>query len=147
MAHGDDPLHAMVESVSHAGLGLQVSVNERIGGSGTRPTPGDLLIASLSSCKALALAMVASTLGVKVLRLEVDVWGDLDHRGVLLMPGATRVGFESVKCRVHLEVAEGTPQEKLDRLKMGGELCCALTDTIRNPTVLETSYEVTAVAR
>jgi uncharacterized OsmC-like protein len=142
VAEPDDTLHTSVESVSHAGLALRLSVNERIGGSGTEPTPGDVLLASLAGCKALAVAMVASSIGVKLLSLEVDVWGELDHRGVLLMPGASRVGFESLRSRVRARVAAETSAEQLERLKFAGEVCCAMTDTIRNATPLETTYEV-----
>jgi uncharacterized OsmC-like protein len=137
-----DALHASVESLSHPGLTFKLSVNERIGGSGAEPTPGDVMLAALAGCKALAVAMVASSIRVRVSSLQVDVWGELDHRGVLLMPGAARPGFEKVHCRVRLRVAGGTPDEQLDRLKFAGEVCCAMTDTLRNATPLETSYEV-----
>lgn len=147
VAESGDALHASVESVSHAGLAFRLSVNERIGGSGTEPTPGDVLLASLAGCKALAVAMVASAMNVRVSCLTIDVWGELDHRGVLLMPGAARVGFESLRCRVCIRVAGDTSAEQLERLKFAGEACCALSDTLRNATPLETAYEVERGAR
>ena len=117
-------------------------MNERIGGSGSEATPGDVLLASLAGCKALAVAMVASSLKLNVSSLAVEVWGELDHRGVLLMPGASRVGFESLHCRVQLRVPAEASAEQLERLKFAGEVCCAITDTLRKATPLETIYDV-----
>jgi uncharacterized OsmC-like protein len=113
-----------VESLSHPGLALCLSVNERIGGSGSEPTLGDVLLASLAGCKVLAVAMAASSLKVNLSFLAVDVWGELDHRGVMMMPGASRVGFEGLRCRVRLRVSADTSPEQLDRLKVAGEACC-----------------------
>src|SRR5262245_28300636 len=81
-AGADDPMHATAVSVGHPGPSYTVTLNERIGSSGQEPTPGDLLLAALASCQAMSVKMVAASLRVRLLAIEVDVWGDVDHRGV-----------------------------------------------------------------
>ena len=83
-----------------------------------------------------ARAMVASELT----KLEVEVHGVVDHRGVMMVPGAERIGVESVECVVHFAVAEGTPAEKVAKLQMAAEGCCAVSDNLRNATPVNTTY-------
>jgi uncharacterized OsmC-like protein len=137
----DDPLHISARSVGHGEAAYRVTVNERIGGSGHEPTPGDLLLAALATCKAMSVKSVAAALGIELRSLEVDVAGDVDHRGVLLMPGASRPGFEWLRCTVRLTTGPGTDAAALRKLEHASEQCCAVTDTLRNATPLETIFE------
>lgn len=63
---GGDALHAEVISEAHGGARWQVSVKERVGGSGGEPTPGDLLLGALAACKLLAIRMVANAARVEL---------------------------------------------------------------------------------
>ncbi len=141
----DDPLRVEAESVGHAGSTYSVSVNERVGGDGIEQTPGDLLLASLAACKALSIKMVASGMRIQLTRLQVDAWGDVDHRGVMMVPGASRIGFTSVRTKVSLDVAEGTPAEKTKMLLQVSEMVCAATDAIKNKTPIESTCEVNGI--
>jgi uncharacterized OsmC-like protein len=49
-----------------------------VGGTGTGPMPTDLLLASMSSCFALALAWAARKQGVELPDLEVSATGTYD---------------------------------------------------------------------
>lgn len=138
----DDPMHAVARSGSHPGPDYRVSVNEKIGGSGGEPTPGDVLLAALATCKAMSIKMVANALRIQLAALAVEIEGELDHRGVLMMPGGARPGFEAIRCAVRVTVAPGTSPELVHKLEAACELCCAVTDTIRNATPLATTFAV-----
>lgn len=61
--------------VEAGGFALVVDEPESVGGTGTGPMPTDLLMASLSSCYALALAWAARKQGVELPDLEVTATG------------------------------------------------------------------------
>jgi putative redox protein len=61
--------------VQAGGFSLVVDEPVDVGGTGLGPMPTDLLMASLSSCYALALAWVASKRGLELPDLEVTATG------------------------------------------------------------------------
>ncbi len=61
--------------VEAGGFSLVVDEPADVGGSGTGPMPTDLLLASLSSCYALALAWAARKQGFELPDLEVTATG------------------------------------------------------------------------
>ena len=61
--------------VEAGGFSLVVDEPEDVGGTGTGPMPTDLLLASLSSCYALALTWAAGQQGVVLPDLEVSATG------------------------------------------------------------------------
>jgi uncharacterized OsmC-like protein len=143
-ASGDssDPRRATVESIGHPGATWAVSINEKLGGEGVLPTPGDLMLAAWAACKTLAVQMAAAGLRIPVRSVEVMAWGDVDHRGPMFMPGAVRVGSESMRCRVRILVEPGTDEALLDKLKFAAEATCGVTDNILHETPMETAFEI-----
>ena len=61
--------------VEAGGFSLVVDEPASVGGTGTGPMPTDLLMASLSSCYALALAWAARKQGIELPDLEVTATG------------------------------------------------------------------------
>ena len=61
--------------VEAGGFSLVVDEPAHVGGTGTGPMPTDLLLASLSSCYALALAWAARKRGFELPDLEVTATG------------------------------------------------------------------------
>lgn len=131
----DDPWHVTATARAHGGKSYRMTINEKIGGSGFEPTPGDVLLAALAACQAMTFKSVAAAMGIRLTSLAVDVEGEVDHRGVLLMAGA-RAGFESITCLVRFAAAPGTDRRALAQLTAAAEKACAVTDTIRNATPL-----------
>src|SRR5438045_294399 len=82
-APAEQPSHAVARSASHP-ASWTMTVNERIGGNGADPTPGDVLLAALAACQVLAIRAAAAASGVALTRCEVETEGDVDHRGVML---------------------------------------------------------------
>ncbi len=126
--------HATARSISHA-ASWTMTVNERIGGNGADPTPGDVVLAALAGCHVLAIRGCAVAMGVTLERVDVTVEGDVDHRGVMLMDPAVRAGFSAIRVKVHVE-APGLAPEKLRKLLAAAERSCAVTDALRNATPL-----------
>jgi putative redox protein len=65
-------------SVEAGGFSLTVDEPPEVGGSGRGPMPTDLLLASLSSCYALALAWAARKQGLELPDLTVAATGTYD---------------------------------------------------------------------
>ncbi len=65
-------------SVQAGGFRLLVDEPPEVGGTGSGPMPTDLLLASLASCYALALAWAARKRGVELPDLEVTATGTYD---------------------------------------------------------------------
>src|ERR671911_2867703 len=49
-----------------------------VGGAGTAACSGDLLLGALAACAQLTCQMVATAMGIKTERIEVEVEGELD---------------------------------------------------------------------
>ncbi|MGH3454720.1 MAG: OsmC family protein [Nocardioidaceae bacterium] len=90
---------------------------EKAGGTDTGPQPTDLLLASISSCMALAIAFVARKRGIELDGLEVT--------GVGVYKG---LRFD----RVSLSVASETPNDILDELIPEAERLCYVSNTLRH---------------
>jgi putative redox protein len=90
---------------------------EKAGGTDTGPQPTDLLLASISSCMALAIAFVARKRGIELDGLEVT--------GVGVYEG---LRFD----RVSLSVASETPPDVLDELIPEAERLCYVSNTLRH---------------
>lgn len=137
-----DPFHAIVEPMPSSGESLPVGVHESLGGLHDAPTPGDILCASLASCLDSSLRMVANSLSIKLLKLEIDVCGEVDVRGTLLMNRDVPVGFQRLSCQVNIEAAKNTPESSLERLFKLAEQCCVILQTLQRTPQIETRYAV-----
>ncbi len=139
-ADAADPFHSTVEPMDGCGVAVPVGVHRAIGGPHDAPTPGDLLCAALAACQDSAVRIVASLLGVQITALEVRVSGEVDVRGALGMDAAVPVGFQSLRCEVHMTVAPGTPLALLQKLQIAAERCCVVQQTLRAPPPVLTRF-------
>jgi putative redox protein len=100
-----------------------------VGGTGEGPMPTDLLLASASSCYALALAWAARKRGFELPDLQVTAVGEY---------GGPRFA------RITLQVSTSLPRERLEPLLEPAQRACYVSQTLaRQP---ELSVEVTAPA-
>ena len=100
--------------VEAGGFSLVVDEPVEAGGSGSGPMPTDLLLASLSSCYALALAWAARKQGVELPDLEVTATGT--YRGTK---------FASLL----LTVESSLPEEQLVALFEPAKRACYVSNT------------------
>jgi len=120
---------AIYEAGAHAG----------VGGHGTAACSGDLLLGALAACTQITAQMVAASLGLKVLSLDVRVEGDLDLRGTLGIDPSVPVGFQAIRSTI--EVAGEVTDKELETLKTLTERYCVVLSTLRQPAETSVSWE------
>lgn len=107
--------------VDAGGFTLDVDEPVQYGGTGTGPMPTDLLLASLSSCYALAVAWAARKRGVELLDLEVKATGTYEGQRF---------------SKFDLEVTTSLSDDALQPLlRMAGRVCY-VSQTLANPPVI-----------
>jgi uncharacterized OsmC-like protein len=73
-----------------------------MGGADSAPNPAEQLLAALGNCLAVGYALSASSAGIAIRALSIDVAGDLDPR-VLLGLSDGHPGFSAIRVAIHLE--------------------------------------------
>jgi uncharacterized OsmC-like protein len=104
-----------------SGFQIVADEPESSGGTDTGPQPTDLLLASISSCFAMALAYVAKKQGVKLAGLDVAAVGTYDGPRF---------------ARIAVTVSSEVPREVLEQLMPRAERLCYVTNTLRRQTEL-----------
>jgi putative redox protein len=99
---------------------------ETAGGTDTGPQPTDLLLVSVSSCFALALAFVARKRGVDLLGLDVTAVGR----------------YEGLKfCEISLSISSDSPRSVVEDLLPEAQRVCYVSNTLQRQP--ELTVEVT----
>jgi putative redox protein len=99
---------------------------ETAGGTDTGPQPTDLLLVSVSSCFALALAFVARKRGVDLLGLDVTAIGR----------------YEGLKfCEISLLISSDSPRSVVEDLLPEAQRVCYVSNTLQRQP--ELTVEVT----
>ncbi|HSN92932.1 MAG TPA: OsmC family protein [Anaeromyxobacteraceae bacterium] len=123
--------------------GFTVPLDEppELAGEDTGPNPVEAVLAALGSCQAIVYRAYASSLGLRLDRVEVEAVGELDLRGLL---GLARVpaGFQRVTFRTRIVSPE--PPERIRELAGLVEAHCPVLDTLRLP--VEVTGELAHVA-
>lgn len=138
-----DPFHGEVEIGEGYGTFLRFGLDRYVGGLHDAPNPGDLMCAALATCTDGAIRMIADLMAIRLTALEVEVTGELDVRGCLLVDRDVRVGFERLSCSVRVAAAEGTDRRRLDALVAAAERVCVNIDTLRSGVEVTVEAEVT----
>ena len=120
---------ALYEAQAHAG----------VGGAGTAACSGDMLLAALAACAQLTCQMVAESMGVPLLRVDVTVEGDLDLRGTLAVARKAPVGFAAIRTRFKIDAPDAT-DEQIERLRRSTEAFCTVLQTLTKPPPIDTAW-------
>jgi uncharacterized OsmC-like protein len=154
----EDPGEAKITLSAHGGVGDEVvacsvdlgrlvqeaQAHPGVGGPGTGPCSGDLLLGALAACAQLTCQMVASAMGIDLERLEVVVEGDIDLRGTLGIDRSVTAGFELIRLRFEID-APTAGEEELQSLVEKTERYCTVLQSLRAPSPVST--ELVAAAR
>lgn len=136
-----DAFHGYVAAGSKDyGIVWCFGIHEAVGGDHDLPNPGDLLCAALAACLDSTIRIIANRLGLELVRLRVEVKGEVDVRGTLAVDRSVPVGFQKMRCKVELQAAEGTDPKVLVRLLAGAEHSCVNLQTLRRGAEVETSF-------
>jgi uncharacterized OsmC-like protein len=139
---GTDALHGIVIPGDSYDVSIRYGIDRAVGGYHDAPNPGELLCAALAACQDATLRMVADACGVELLDLEVEVRGHVDVRASLGMPVNSLLGFDSMDCIVHLQVAEDTPRKLLERLLATAERSCINLATLRHGVPVSVDFDL-----
>src|SRR5690606_22345188 len=129
-ARGSQSDNAMSCSVDLGRAIYAAQAHSGVGGAGTGACSGDLLLGALAACAQITCQMVATSMGIQTLRIEVVVEGDLDLRGTLGVDREAPVGFSAIRMRYEID-APGADPEQLASLQAKSERYCTVLQTLR----------------
>lgn len=139
----DDPVHMFgVPGIQDYGVQWELGVHRAVAGLHDGPNPGDLLCLALATCMDSVVRMIANRHGVALEHLEVDVTGDVDVRGTLLVSSEVPVGFQRLRCRVQARARPGTDPALLEKLIVAAERSCVNSETLRRGVSVEVAADV-----
>lgn len=137
---GKDPFHGYVRPGSKEyGIVWPFGIHEAVAGDHDLPNPGDMLCAALASCLDSTIRIIADRLSVKLRSLSVDVTGDVDVRGTLMVERTARVGFEAMHCRIRIDPEPETDPRSIHKLLVAAEVSCINLQTLRAGVPVDTT--------
>lgn len=133
-----DPFHGtVVPGSKDYGVVWPFGIHSAVGGEHDGPNPGDLLCAALAACLDSTIRIIANRLAISIASLEVDVSADVDVRGTLVVDRAVPVGFQTMRCQVNIQAAEGTDPGLVEKLLAAAEYSCVNLQTLRTGVAIE----------
>jgi uncharacterized OsmC-like protein len=138
-AKGGQTENPMTCSVDIGRAIYRAEAHAGVGGAGTAPCSGDLLLGALAACAEITCQMVAAAMGIPTERIEVTVDGDLDLRGTLGISKEPPIGFDSIRLRFDVVAPKATP-EQLRGLREKTEQYCVVMQTLIRPPSLKTEW-------
>src|SRR5690606_4095853 len=124
----DASLHAHVEGPG--GEKLETDMPAAVGGTGTLPSPGWYLRASVAACVASLAGMRAAQLGWTGFACEVEVDSQSDDRGILGLDPSVPPGPLSMRVGLRLR-ADGQGLDRLEELAVWAVDHCPVADAVR----------------
>ena len=100
-------------------------------GTNKGATSVELLLATLGHCIANGFAMYGAAMGIPVESLTIDVEGDIDLQGLLMLPepGKVRPGFQEIRATYY--VKSKAPKDQLEKLAKMSEDFSPTRDSLR----------------
>lgn len=130
-ADNANPMSGRVHFGSHPASSVEYGVYRAIGYTHAAPVPGDLLCTALASCQESSLRMVAKVLGVRQVKLRVDVRATVDVHGTQGISALLPVGSQSIQANVSLQPAPDTHPLRVSQLIFAAERACVVLQTLR----------------
>jgi uncharacterized OsmC-like protein len=101
--------------------------------------PVEYILHALAACVTTTTVYHAAARGIRIDRIESKLEGNLDLRGLLAMPGATRNGYEKVVFTMKIE-GSGTPEEMAEIVRFG-QSHSPVFDIVSNGTMIDVRVE------
>ena len=86
---------------------------ESLGGDDTAPNPVEQLLGALGNCLAVGYAANASTAGIEIRDLKIELEGDLDLKTFLGLAQGN-AGYQGIRVKVHLDT--DAPEQAVQEL-------------------------------
>jgi uncharacterized OsmC-like protein len=116
---------------------VTAGLHEAAGGDGSQACSATMLLEALAGCAGVALAAVATAMGVTLRGGTVRAEGDLDFRGTLGVSKEVPVGLRAV--RLVFDLDTDAPAEQVRKLVELTERYCVVYQTLSQPPELGTS--------
>jgi uncharacterized OsmC-like protein len=100
-------------------------------GTNKAPASVEVLLAALGHCISNGFAMYGAAMGITVESVTIDVEGDIDLQGLLMLPepGKVRPGFQEIRATYY--VKSKAPREQLEKLAKMSEDFSPTRDSLR----------------
>jgi uncharacterized OsmC-like protein len=128
-ARGSETSGAAACSVDIGRAVYAAQAHAGVGGSGTAPCSGDLLLGALAACAQVTCQMVAAASGIETEKLEVTATGELDLRGTLGIDRDVPVGFDRIILHFDVEGAGDRRDELIEKTLR----YCVVLKTLEQP--------------
>ena len=91
----------------------------------------EVLLAALGHCISNGFAMYGASMGIPVESVTLDLEGDIDLQGMLMLPepGKVRAGFKEIRATYHVKSA--APRDQLEKLAKMSEDFSPTRDSLR----------------
>jgi len=113
-----------------------------VGGDDSAPNPMEIAVAALATCQAITYRVWATTLGIRLDRVRVEVEGDFDSRGFLGLDDGVPPGLRAVRMRVEADGPETA--ERYEELADAVDRHCPVLDMLARPVPVERTLGTTA---
>lgn len=137
-----DSWHGRITAPRFPAVTWDYGIDSKVGGDDDLPNPGHLLCAALAACLESTTRIVAEHYGIVLDDLTVEVTGDVDVRGALLVDRDVRTGFRQIDARIRVRPAPGTDERLVRQMLAQAEALCITLDTIRHGTQVDVATEV-----
>ena len=127
-----DPFHGEAEVGRGYDTTIRYGMDRGVGGLHDLPNPGDLLSATLATCFDGAIRMIANLMGIELAEVSVEVTGEVDLRGTLLLEPSIPVGFTSLTISPHVRASDDTDPARIALLLDLAEQTCVTLSTLRD---------------
>lgn len=107
---------------------IESDLSDRMGGTGTAPSPSALVRAALGSCMAMSYRLRAARHGVPVTAVRVTVETDSAVAGMLLVDSPEPAGFRAV--RFHVDIDSPAPVADVRRVLDEGDALSPVLDVV-----------------
>jgi uncharacterized OsmC-like protein len=100
-------------------------------GTNKGPASVEVLLAALGHCIANGFAMYGAYMGIPIESLTIDVEGDIDLQGLLMLPepGKVRPGYQEIRATYYVKSA--APRDQLEKLAKMSEDFSPTRDSLR----------------
>jgi uncharacterized OsmC-like protein len=100
-------------------------------GTNKAPASVEVLLAALGHCISNGFAMYGAAMGITVESVTIDVEGDIDLQGLLMLPepGKVRAGYQAIRATYY--VKSKAPRDQLEKLAKLSEDFSPVRDSLR----------------
>jgi putative redox protein len=112
----------------------------QLGGGDAGPNPVEAVLVALGTCQEVVYSAYASVMGIKLDRVQCNLRGNLDLRGLFGMDPDIPPGFQKITYEMILE--SSADRESLQQLVRTVESHCPVLDTLRRPVEVIGSVKI-----